>query len=94
MLIQKNQGLLKEIEDKKASYKLTRVRIEKRYNSLSENEQRLLEKSKEEEKRVNEQISIQESKEDEGIAKSFTEFKTKVFFSYKYYRLHERILTA
>ncbi len=78
MLIQKNQGLLNEIEEKKATFKGTKARFDKRYSNLFENEQKLLEKTKEEEKRGGEQTAIQESKEDEEIAKLFSDFKSMV----------------
>jgi hypothetical protein len=78
MLIEKNQGLLKEIEEKKASFNIIRSRIEKRHSNLFENEQKLLERNKEEERRINEQIAIQESKLDYETAKYFNEFKSMV----------------
>eukprot|EP00826_Nyctotherus_ovalis_P050009 TRINITY_DN6088_c0_g1_i22.p1 TRINITY_DN6088_c0_g1~~TRINITY_DN6088_c0_g1_i22.p1 ORF type:complete len:201 (+),score=78.68 TRINITY_DN6088_c0_g1_i22:860-1462(+) len=80
MLIEKNQGLSKEIEEKKASFNATRSRIEKRHSDLYENEQKLLERNKEEERRITEQIAIQESKLDHDTAKCFHEFKALVLF--------------
>lgn len=84
MLIEKNQGLLKEIEEKKASFNATKARIEKRHTNLYENEQKLLEKNREEEKRINEQIAIQDSKEDQDTKKYFNEFKAMVKYQRKY----------
>jgi len=78
MLIEKNQGLLKEIEEKKASFNITKSRIEKRHTNLFENEQKLLERNREEERRINEQIAIQESKLDHETAKHFNDFKAMV----------------
>jgi len=80
VLIQKNQGILKEIEEKRAMFKATKARIEKRHTALFENEQKLLEKNKEEEKRIMEQTAIQDSKDDEEITKAFQEFRKMVFF--------------
>lgn len=78
MLIEKNQGLLKEIEEKKAAFNTTKTRIEKRHSNLYDNEQKLLERNKEEERRINEQIAIQESKLDNETAKHFNDFKALV----------------
>ncbi len=79
-LIQKNQGLLKEIEEKKGEFKKTEARIKQRHSDLYEGEQTLKEKVETEKKRINEQTAIQESKEDEEIAKCFNEFRAKVRF--------------
>jgi hypothetical protein len=78
MLIQKNQGLLKEIEEKKGLFNAMQAKKEKQYNDLAENERKLLEKTKEEQKRINEQISIQDNKEDLGVSRNLGNLKGKV----------------
>lgn len=77
-LIQKNQGLLKEIEEKKINFNSKREAIEQEYNKLSKNEKELLEKNKEEEKRSNEERIIMESGEQEKIEAGLTNLKKKI----------------
>lgn len=78
-LIQKNQGLLKEIEEKKTIFAGTKARIEQNYNTRVENERKLTEKTKEEDKRNVEEKLILESQEDEQIATNLAALKVKIY---------------